>query len=215
MRIRNSRFSPKSRNFAFVTSLYVDIHTHKAPGDFISPRTAGIHPWQAAPGAAAALRPLPEGVQAVGEIGLDFACAVPRAVQEACFVEQLALACEAGLPVVLHCVRAFEAVMRRLAEYPPRAAIFHGFIGSAEQARQAVARGHYLSFGERTFASPRTVEALRTTPPERLFVETDTSAAPIGTICARIAALKGMDTETLRRATVENYERIFGNGQLA
>lgn len=195
-----------------MTSLFVDIHTHKEPGAYVGPITAGIHPWEAAPGAAESLRPLAEEVQAIGEIGLDFACAVPRDIQTECFREQLALAREAGLPVVLHCVRAFEAVMRCLAERPPRAVIFHGFVGSPEQARQALGRGYYLSFGERTFASPRTIEALRATPSGRLFVETDTSATPIETIYARIAAARATTTDELRQATAENYQRIFGNG---
>lgn len=198
-----------------MTPLFVDIHTHKRPGAYIGPVTAGIHPWEAAPGAAERLRPLAEGVQAVGEIGLDFACATPRDIQTECFLEQLGLAREAGLPVVLHCVRAFEEVMRCLAERPPRAVVFHGFVGSPEQAARALSRGYYLSFGERTFSSPRTVEALRATPLDRLFVETDTSPEPIEAITARIAALLGTTTEELRRATAENYERIFGNGQLA
>lgn len=198
-----------------MTPLFVDIHTHKGPGAYIGPVTAGIHPWEAAPGAAERLRPLPEGVQAVGEIGLDFACAVPREVQTACFRSQLELAREADLPVVLHCVRAFEEVMRCLKECPPRAAIFHGFVGSAEQAARALAAGCYLSFGERTFRSPRTQEALRATPLDRLFAETDTSTEPIERITARIAALRGVATERLRQAAAENYERIFGDGQLA
>ena len=86
----------------------------------------------------------------------------------------------------------------------------HGFIGSPEQARQALGRGHFLSFGERTFASPKTLAALRATPLERLFVETDESDTPIETLYARIAEARGTDAETLRRAVRANYERIFG-----
>lgn len=198
-----------------MTPLFVDIHTHKPQGDWIGIHAEGVHPWQAAACTPDALRSPAPGVQAVGEIGLDFACAVPREVQTACFRCQLELAREADLPVVLHCVRAFEEVMRCLKECPPRAAIFHGFVGSAEQAVRALAAGCYLSFGERTFRSPRTQEALRATPLDRLFAETDTSTEPIERITARIAALRGVATERLRQATAENYERIFGDGQLA
>lgn len=66
---------------------------------------------------------------------------------------------------MLHCVRAFEPVMLELAAREPRAVIFHGFIGSPEQARRALEKGYYLSFGVRTFSSPKTMEALRETPP--------------------------------------------------
>ena len=105
--------------------------------------------------------------------------------------------------------------MRRLAACTPRAVIFHGFIGSPEQARQALAKGYCLSFGERTFRSPRSMEALRATPSGQLFLETDDSPVPIGEIYARAAGLRGESVAELQRTTTENYERIFIYGQLA
>lgn len=202
-----------------MNSAFVDIHTHRPTGRHIELRTAGVHPWdaerctpeQAAAEVAAALDA--GSVQAVGEIGLDFvrACTPQkRAAQSALFRAQLTLACERRLPVVLHCVKAFEETMRMLREQEPPAVIFHGFVGSPQQARRALERGYYLSFGERTFASPRTVEALRNTPLAQLFVESDESPTPIGEIYARIALLRGIGIETLKRATSENYRRLFG-----
>ncbi len=193
---------------------YVNIHTHRPTGRGIELRTAGIHPWDA--GQAAPVRALAElaaalergGVQALGEIGLDYARG-DREAQAALFRVQLAWACEHGLPVVLHCVRAFEPTMRLLREQEPRAVIFHGFIGSPEQARQAVARGYWLSFGVRSFASPRTVGALQATPLSRLFFETDESPIPIEEVYARAAALLGTSVRRLQEVTTENYRRIF------
>ncbi|MDE5851739.1 MAG: TatD family hydrolase, partial [Alistipes sp.] len=123
---------------------------------------------------------------------------------------QLQLARQYGLPVVIHCVRAFNEVMRELAACPPRTAIFHGFIGSPEQARQVVAAGHYLSFGERTFRSPKTVEAMRSTPLERLFLETDDSPTPIEEIYRRAAERLGIPEARLQEAALANYKTIFG-----
>ncbi len=102
--------------------------------------------------------------------------------------------------------------MRLLREQEPRAVIFHGFIGSPEQARQAWEKGYCLSFGERTFASPRTIGAIQNTPLSQLFLETDESETPIETIYARAAALLRVTTGELQRATTENYERIFIHG---
>ena len=124
----------------------------------------------------------------------------------------LALAHERQMPVVLHCVKAFEPVMRELDACRPRAVIFHGFIGSPEQARRAVGKGYYLSFGLRAFASPKTLESLRETPLSQLFLETDDSDVPIEEIYARAAKVKGVTPEELRRATLENYGRIFTAG---
>lgn len=194
-----------------MTAQFVNIHTHRPTGRGIELRTAGIHPWDADREDTDALAARLEGAQAVGETGLDYARGAGREAQLAAFRAQLALAHSHGLPVVLHCVRAFEPVMLELAACEPRAVIFHGFIGSPEQARRALARGYYLSFGERTFASPRTTEALRETPPAQLFLETDDSDVPIEEIYARAAAAKGVTVEALKRATTQNYERIFGS----
>ena len=204
---------------------YVNIHTHRPTGRGIELRTAGLHPREAGEATVGAVGALaerlcgcgpelcetlrPDAVQAVGETGLDFACAVPREAQFNALRAQLALARQAGMPVVLHCVRAFEPLMRELAECEPRAVIFHGFIGSPEQARQALRRGYYLSFGERAFASPKTLRALREVPLGQLFFETDDDEVTIGEIYDRAAAVLGLPEEVLQRATLENYERLF------
>ena len=147
---------------------------------------------------------------AIGEIGLDALRGPAREVQLAALRAQLRLACERGLPVVLHCVKAFEPLMRELTVCEPRAVIFHGFIGSRQQAAEALKKGYYLSYGIRSFASPRSVEALRATPAERLFLETDDQETPIGEVYARTAELRGESVEALQRCTLANYERIFG-----
>ena len=115
-----------------MTDQFVNIHTHRPTGRGIELRTAGIHPWNADKEDVSTIVPLLGDVQAVGETGLDFVHGADRETQLAAFRAQLALARERRLPVVLHCVRAFEPVMRELDACRPRAAIFHGFIGSPE-----------------------------------------------------------------------------------
>jgi len=192
-----------------VSAKFVNIHTHRPTGRAIELRTIGVHPWNADKENVTSIIPLLGSMQAVGETGLDFVRGAGRAEQLAAFRAQLALAHEYELPVVLHCVRAFEPVMRELAACEPRAVIFHGFIGSPEQARQALAKGYYLSFGERTFASPKTMEVLREIPLAQLFLETDDSEVPIEEVYARAAEVKEISVDELKRATLENYKRIF------
>ena len=188
---------------------YVNIHTHRPTGSGIELRTEGVHPWDADMQLVATLGERLSDAQAVGETGLDFVHGPSREVQTEALRAQLRLARERGLPVVLHCVRAFEPLIRELAACEPRAVIFHGFIGSPEQARQALAKGYFLSFGERAFASPKTLAALRETSLSQLFLETDDSPVPIEEIYARAAEARGVPTEVLQRATLANYERIF------
>lgn len=191
---------------------FVDIHTHRPTGRNIELRTAGIHPWQAADYDRGALLAGLAGAQAIGEIGLDGLRGPAEEVQLHAFRDQLALAEERGLPVVLHCVRRFEAVMRELRGRRLRAVIFHGFTGSPEQAREALARGCCLSFGERSLASPRARAALRTTPEGQLFLETDDNPVPIGEIYRLAAAERATQPERLRDIIFANYERIFTHG---
>ena len=100
--------------------------------------------------------------------------------------------------------------MKELQGRRLKAVIFHGFIGSPQQAARALAAGYCLSFGERTFCSPRTTEVLRTLPADRLFLETDDSDVAIETVYARAAEVRGTTVGKLRRVIAENYRRLFG-----
>jgi TatD DNase family protein len=193
----------------FALGMIVDIHTHNAHTQAQTIDTVGIHPWHAQFGNITEVERHASSVDAIGEIGLDFACDVPREVQIAVFNAQLAIAEQHKMAVVLHCVKAFEEVMKIVAKFRLKAVIFHGFIGSKEQAQQAITQGYYLSFGERTFRSPKSIEALRSTPLSSLFVESDESTTPIDDIYAQIAELRGVSITELTTATEENFKRIF------
>ena len=190
-------------------SEFVNIHTHRPTHRGIELRQAGIHPWHAEEYAAGQLPILDERTEAIGEIGLDFRCSVPREVQFEVFRRQLELAQRLDMAVVLHCVKAFQPTLQCLHQTPPRAVIFHGFIGSRQEALEALRRGYYLSFGERTFRSPKTIEALRSMPLDHVFFETDDSPTPIEEIYTRMAELLSTSIEHLQRITTENYLRIF------
>lgn len=191
--------------------MIVDIHTHNASTRAQTIDTVGIHPWRASIADLSLVERGATAANAIGEIGLDFACDVPREEQEDIFRAQLALAERFEKPVVLHCVRAFEQVMQLLKDYSLKAVIFHGFIGSVEQAQRAVKQGYYLSFGERTFRSPKSIEAMRSTPLSHLFVESDESTTPIEEIYTKIAELRGISIAELTTATEKNFTLIFNS----
>ena len=188
-------------------SRYIDIHTHHFTARHTELRAVGIHPWDAEN--ATISEEIFSGAQAIGEIGLDYACEVRRERQEEVFRVQLAIAEQMRLPVVLHCVRAFAPMMAILGEYKLKAVIFHGFIGSKEQAVEAVKRGYFISFGERTPRSPKTIEALRSTPLDNLFLETDESATPIEEIYAMASDIRDEELETIINGITNNYNRLF------
>lgn len=187
-------------------SRYIDIHTHRLPSAYRTPKAEGRHPWDAESNEDIVIS---QEAEVVGEIGLDYVCHTNRERQEIIFCKQLEIAEQRGLPVVLHSVKAFEKIMKILDKYSLSNVIFHGFIGSPEQALQALSKGYYLSFGERCAKSPKTIEALRITPLNKIFIETDESATPIEQIYNTIALLKGIPVEILIEEINKNYNRIF------
>lgn len=190
---------------------FIDIHTHNFTNRHIELHAVGVHPWEAENITLSQVcDTMFSDAEAIGEIGLDYACDVDKSKQEELFCRQAEIAERLQKPIILHCVKAFEPIMNLLLRYSSKAVVFHGFIGSEEQALQALKRGYYLSFGHRTFCSPKTIEALRSTPLSQLFVESDECDTPIEDIYVKIADLRGVDIEELKVATSNNYNRIFG-----
>ncbi len=182
-----------------------------------APFSIGIHPWQLGGegfDTGAALREVETApAVAIGEIGLDGAISADLDEQSTIFVAQLRIARQRGVPVILHCVRTFEPTMELLAAHTPPAAIFHGFVGSPEQAARAIGAGYYLSFGERSLDSAKTVEAMRRTPIEHLFLETDDDPTPIDRIYTRVAQTFDRPVEQLATQIETNYERVVGKNR--
>ena len=185
----------------------MDIHTHHPHPDVLSPTMAGIHPWCAERG-----EELPnfDTCDIIGEIGLDYACGVDKAIQERLFRAHLVAAERLHKPVVLHTVRAFEPTIKILADYDIKGVVFHGFTGSEQQAKEAIKRGYYLSFGERSLRSAKTRQAIAATPLNSLFCETDDNASlNVAEVYAEVAKIKSATLAELEKEIYENYKRLF------
>ena len=190
-----------------VTKILVDIHTHHPRAGVLSPTMAGIHPWDAEKGC---MLPKFRECDIIGETGLDYAREVDKAAQERLFRAQLETAEKLHKPVVLHVVRAFEPTIKILTDYNIEGIVFHGFMGSEQQAKEALRRGYYLSFGERSLRSSKTRQAIVATPLDRLFCETDDNASlNIADIYTEVAEIKGVALAELERNIYENYKRLF------
>ena len=203
-------------NFVVVTeklrTKYIDIHTHNPREDVLSPTMAGIHPWL-----AGECVQLPDFAQCgiVGETGLDYACEVDRELQKSLFREHLEGAIKTNKPVVLHVVRAIDDVLNILKDYGTlRGVLFHGFIGSWQQAQRCIERGYYLSFGERSLRSPKTCEVVAKMPQNLLFCETDAEQdkGNIEQVYSEVARLRGVSVEELAESIEKNYNKLINNG---
>lgn len=164
-------------------------------------------------------------VVAIGEIGLDYHYddAAPRDVQRQWFRRQLALAGEMDLPVIVHDRDAHEDTLTLLREYRPRGVV-HCFSGSVEMMREVVELGMYIGLGgAATFKNAKRPAAVAANvPADRLLLETDApymapepcrghrcDSSLIHHTAARIAELRGMDTDELLAVTYENARRLF------
>lgn len=188
---------------------FVDIHTHHPAPDRLSPRMAGIHPWDAD---KALNLPNLEDCDIIGETGLDLSCDVDIEQQRELFKWHLEQAEKLKKPIVLHVVRSFEQVVKIVSNYDIKGVVFHGFIGSRQQAEEALKRGYYLSFGERSLRSSRSREAIAATPIDRLFAETDDNPLlAIETIYDAIAEIKGRSRESLAEHIEKNYKTLISS----
>ncbi|GAF93398.1 unnamed protein product, partial [marine sediment metagenome] len=143
----------------------------------------GIHPHDAKDMTAETITELKkltqnEKVVAIGETGLDFHYNFsPQKDQRRAFAQQLKIAAELNLPVIIHCREAFNDTMDILEQYGlgVKRAVFHCFSGSGEQAKIVLDKGFYISFtGVVTFRNAeKTRAAAGIVPLDRLMLETD------------------------------------------
>jgi len=118
---------------------------------------------------------------AVGEIGLDFFIGnYDQASQEYFFVEQLKLAREFDLPVLLHLRRAQDVALKYLRQIKVRGGIAHAFNGSRQQADEFIKLGFKLGFGgAMTYARASKLRGLAAALPlESIVLETDAPDIP-------------------------------------
>ena len=163
---------------------------------------------------------------AIGEIGLDYYWDKGhKELQYEMFVTQLELALELGKPVIIHDREAHEDCLRITGRYPSLRGVFHCFSGSAEMAKELVARGWHLGFdGPITYKNARkALEVLDWCPMERILIETDSpyltpvpfrgkrnDSGKLRYIVEKIAEIKGRSPEDIAAITSQNARRLFG-----
>ncbi|MBR2049776.1 MAG: TatD family hydrolase, partial [Rikenellaceae bacterium] len=152
-----------------------------------------------------------DGFVAIGECGLDWVSQVARAAQMSVFEQQTELAHRLSMPVVLHCVRAFEDVMLRLSRAKIERAVFHSFVGSIQQAERVVREGYFCSFSPRSLASPRTREVIKAIAPSVMLVERDECECSIEDVYEAVATLRKCSVEELREIVFDTYKRLIDN----
>lgn len=164
-------------------------------------------------------------VVAIGEIGLDYHYDFsPRDIQKVWFEAQLDLACELGLPAVIHDREAHGDVFDMIKRKKGVKVVMHSCSESAEAVRQLTDMGHYISFsGSVTFKNAKnTVLAAEACPIGQMLIETDCPyLAPtphrgklnhsglVRHTAEKLAEIKGISYDEICRITYENALRFF------
>jgi TatD DNase family protein len=194
--------------------------------------TVGIHPHEADEAEMTDLDHVRElarshsRLMAIGETGLDFFYDhSPREVQEEFFRDQLALAQELDLPVVVHSRSADDPMTRLLLEWGSRVrGVLHCFTGEEGLLDAALSAGWMVSFtGLVTFRNYGGQRLLRKVPRDRLMVETDApylapvphrghrnEPALVRGVAEAVAQLRGEDLSDVAGYTARNTVRFFG-----
>ncbi len=168
-------------------------------------------------------------VVAIGEIGLDYYYK-PKTTeklqqfkekQKRIFLEQLNLAKELRLPVILHCRMAHDDVIEILATQQTVGGVIHCFTGALDQAQKYIAMGFYIGINGIIFKF-NIDEVIKTISLDNMVVETDCPYLTppmaeykrnepifIKHTIERIAELKGVEFETVAKKTTENAKKLF------
>jgi TatD DNase family protein len=166
-----------------------------------------------------------EKVVAIGEIGLDYHYDFsPREEQRKWFKEQLLLAKEVDLPVIIHSREASQETFDMIAESGVKEGVIHCFSGSAELAKAYVKKGFYIGIGgSLTFKNAKkTVEVVKEIPLEKILIETDcpyltptpfrgqrNDSSYLKYVVEKIAEIKGIDAMSISETTCQSAVKLF------
>ncbi|MDP2728591.1 MAG: TatD family hydrolase [Dehalococcoidia bacterium] len=190
----------------------------------------GVHPWWATPldeEALAQLRQLAtqKEVAAIGEVGIDLEREPStRDLQWQIFRQQVALAQELHLPLILHCRGDRDEVLDLLRSQAAVRGVLHGFGGDQAEAQAWLDLGLYIGIGLRGFTRshpPAFEQAVRAIPLDRMLLETDSSArsytseeglhpARVLDVAQAVARLHGTTAEEVGRLTTNNLKSLLG-----
>lgn len=170
-----------------------------------------------------------EHVVAVGECGLDYheykgeVAGGRKDVQKRLLEEQLLLAKNYHLPVIIHCRDAWDDIFTVLQTVPGLRGVFHCFSGGLQDLRAAKALGFYVGIDGNVTYSKQLQSMVPQIPPEMLLLETDApylTPVPhrgernepkyIPLIAKNISGLRGVPVTELEKQTTDNAKKLFG-----
>jgi TatD DNase family protein len=192
----------------------------------------GVHPHDARSADQACLdqiRRLAGGtrVVAIGEIGLDYYRDLsPREVQRQAFDQQLQLAVQLKLPIVIHTREAFEETFEIVKQYAfdLPGGVFHCFPGNTSEAERVIELGFVLGIGGVvTYKNSSMATVAAQVPLDKIILETDAPyltpvphrgktnyPAYVRLVCDKVAELRGISAAEVEKITDRTVQKLLG-----
>lgn len=180
--------------------------------------SAGVHPWYILQNKLDeqfdVLRNLADSkkIIAIGECGLDKKKGASFELQLQTFENQIKLAEEFHLPLIIHCIQSFnEIIYLRKKTSTSNPWIIHGFNKGTELAQQLIKLGFLLSYAVNSFPiNEKLKNSIEACNPYSFFLETDTSEnESIFDTYKLVADIKHMAVDELRLIQKNNFEKVF------
>lgn len=204
-----------AREIFMVESLMA--HEGKLPEDLPGiVYTYGIHPWFLdETNHARFMQSVQDtigmpGIIAVGEAGFDKLRGPSMELQRKVFEQQAVLAEENQLPVIIHCVKAWDEILAVHKKLKPEMPwMIHGFRGNIQLAKQLLSRGMYISVWFNFALRKESAELLRFLPADRMFLETDGAEIDIRELYRKTADDRGITVDELKSFINSNFFSLF------
>ncbi|MDR1742460.1 MAG: TatD family hydrolase [Dysgonamonadaceae bacterium] len=171
--------------------------------------SCGIHPWYAedSENQLAYLAEIASDprIVAIGETGLDKLKGPSYDVQIPVFKKHIELSENLGKPVIVHCVKAWDELIRvRKETNPSQPWIIHGYRGKPELTKRLVKEGFMFSFGDDI-----NVDSMQFIPQESMFCETDEDEMDIRDVYLQAAQALDMEIKVFAEIVTKNVRRVF------
>jgi TatD DNase family protein len=212
---------------------YVNIHSHSSGEDgvvciknisngFNAPPSdelisIGIHPWYIQKETVEeeltliANNATNKNVLAIGECGLDKLSEVDFELQKSVFVAHLKIAEQVKKPVIIHCVKAFDELIKIKKELNVTVPmIVHGYNNNGQIAEQLIKNSFYFSFGKALLnENSNATKVISKIPTDKLFLETDDGDISIKRIFEAVSLTKSCSEEELKKKVFSNFINLF------
>lgn len=146
----------------------------------------------------------------IGEFGLDNLKGAPLDLQEEIAIQQIKLANQLNAPVIVHCVRAYDRLIRLKRAFGQTPWVVHGYMRNKILARQLLDAGVMLSIAPQLQMKDSFVEMMQYIPIMHVFLETDSDFSLNIMERYRIfAASKKMDIDSLKEQLYQNFKTFY------